>query len=447
MTTRTTTTTTTTTTRDRKPPTRSPFASHRGRRRVTTSLTRPPLARASRRVASSRPMRALRECVNVRDLRARARWTVPKFAFDYLDGGADDEKALARASAAFDELEFHPSTCRGVDVADTTTSFMGHRDVECIFPAPTAGHALWSPRLGETASATACARQNRVFSLSTLGTRSPAEIARETPTLRHKMFQVYVWKDRELMRDVLASAREAGFTSIALTTDLTHFGNRERDLRNGFSVPPKHSLRTALAALAAPRWTAEFLTSKRIEYALLRDLKRDGLLEGSSSIAEFATRQFDATFRWEDAEWFRSQWDGPVALKGVLRADDARRARDAGYDAVWVTSHGARQLESAVAPVDALPSIRRALGDEVEIIYDGGVMRGVDVVKAIARGATAVGVGKAYLYGLAAGGVRGVERAFDFLTRETKRAMALIGVKNVDELRARGDDVVRERRR
>ena len=402
---------------------------------------------ASRRVASRRPMRALRECVNVRDLRARARWTVPKFAFDYLDGGADDEKALARASAAFDELEFHPSTCRGVDVADTTTSFMGHRDVECIFPAPTAGHALWSPRLGETASATACARQNRVFSLSTLGTRSPAEIARETPTLRHKMFQVYVWKDRELMRDVLASAREAGFTSIALTTDLTHFGNRERDLRNGFSVPPKHSLRTALAALGAPRWTAEFLTSKRIEYALLRDLKRDGLLEGSSSIAEFATRQFDATFRWEDAEWFRSQWDGPVALKGVLRADDARRARDAGYDAVWVTSHGARQLESAVAPVDALPSIRRALGDEVEIIYDGGVMRGVDVVKAIARGATAVGVGKAYLYGLAAGGVRGVERAFDFLTRETKRAMALIGVKNVDELRARGDDVVRERRR
>jgi L-lactate dehydrogenase (cytochrome) len=134
-------------------------------------------------------------------------------------------------------------------------------------------------------------------------------------------------------------------------------------------------------------------------------------------------------------------------LKGILRADDARRARDAGYDAVWVTSHGARQLESAVAPIDALPSIRRALGDEAEIIYDGGVMRGVDVVKAIARGATAVGVGKAYLYGLAAGGVRGVERAFDFLTSETKRAMALIGVKNIDELRARGDDVVRERRR
>ena len=149
-----------------------------------------------------------------------------------------------------------------------------------------------------------------------------------------------------------------------------------------FLLSPAFRPRTALAALAAPRWTAEFLTSKRIEYALLRDLKRDGLLEGSSSIAEFATRQFDATFRWEDAEWFRSQWDGPVALKGVLRADDARRARDAGYDAVWVTSHGARQLESAVAPVDALPSIRRALGDEAEIIYDGGVMRGGHVVKA-----------------------------------------------------------------
>ena len=217
---------------------------------------------------------------------------MPKFAFDYLDGGADDEKALARASDAFDELEFHPSTCRGVDVADTTTSFMGHRDVECIFPAPTAGHALWSPRLGETASATACARQNRVFSLSTLGTRSPAEVTRETPTLRHKMFQVYVWKDRELMRDVLASAREAGFTSIALTTDLTHFGNRERctkrvqrtaktfasngaggarraEMDGGISHVEAHRVR-ASPRFEARRFTRRFLIHRRVRHAAVR---------------------------------------------------------------------------------------------------------------------------------------------------------------------------------
>ena len=260
-----------------------------------------------------------------------------------------------------------------------------------------------------------------------------------------KMFQVYVWKDRELMRDVLASAKEAGFSSVALTTDLTWFGNRERDVRNSFSVPPKHSLRTTLAALAAPRWTLEYLISQRIEYALIRDLKRDGLLRDALPIAEFATKQFDAAFDWKDAEWFRAQWDGPMAMKGILRPDDAVRARDIGYDAVWVTSHGARQLESAVAPIDVLSSIREAVGEEAEVIYDGGIMRGVDVVKALALGANAVGVGKAYLYGLAAGEGAGVNKAFEILTSETKRAMGLLGVKDVHELRARGPDLVRRR--
>ena len=391
--------------------------------------------------------KALRACLNARDLRALARKVQPSFAFDYLDGGADDEKALRRASAAFDELEFHPSTCRGVDDVSLETSFLGHTNTECIFPSPTAGHALWAPRRGELATAEACSTSNRVFALSTLGTRSPRDIAEGVATLKadRKMFQVYVWKDRELMRDVLASAKEAGFSSVALTTDLTWFGNRERDVRNSFSVPPKHSLRTTLAALAAPRWTLEYLVSQRIEYALIRDLKRDGLLRDALPIAEFATKQFDAAFDWKDAEWFRAQWDGPMAMKGILRPDDAVRARDIGYDAVWVTSHGARQLESAVAPIDVLSSIREAVGEEAEVIYDGGIMRGVDVVKALALGANAVGVGKAYLYGLAAGEGAGVNKAFEILTSETKRAMGLLGVKDVHELRARGPDLVRRR--
>lgn len=249
------------------------------------------------------------------------------------------------------------------------------------------------------------------------------------------------------MRDVLSAARDAGFTSAALTTDLTWFGNRERDLRNEFSVPPVHSLRTTLQALARPMWTYEFLTSKRIEYALLRDMKREGLLADSQPIAEFASKQFDASFDWKDAEWFRAQWpDGQMAMKGILRPDDARRALDCGYDAVWVTSHGARQLESAVAPIDALPAIRAAVGDEAQVIFDGGIMRGVDVVKAIALGADAVAVGKAFLYGLAAGEEMGVSAVLDVLTDETRRAMGLLGVRDIRELRERGIDLVRRRR-
>lgn len=393
-------------------------------------------------------MSSLSKCVNVRDLRELARRVTPKFAFDYLDGGADDERSLGRAASAFDELEFHPSTCRGVSEVSTKTTFLGHVDVECVFPCPTAGHALWSPRRGELHTAEACARSNRVFTLSTLGTRSPRDIAEGVPTLKsdRKMFQVYVWKDRELMRDVLESAKEAGFSSIALTTDLTWFGNRERDIRNGFSVPPRHSLKTTLAALAAPSWTFEYLTSQRIEYALIRDLKRDGLVREAMPIGEFATKQFDAGFNWSNAAFFRTLWDGPMAMKGILRPDDAKRALDIGYDAVWVTSHGARQLESSVAPIDVLEDIRKAVGEEAEVVYDGGVMRGVDVCKALALGATAVGVGKAYLYGLAAGGENGVSRAFEMLTSETRRAMALLGVHDVRELRARGKDLVRRRR-
>lgn len=383
--------------------------------------------------------------VSVSDLRTLARARVPKFAYDYLAGGADDEVSLRRPG--FDAYEFHPMTCRGVHEVSTRTTFLGHKNVECIFGAPTAGHALWAPREGETATARACAATSsasRVFALSTLGTRSPREISQHVPELKHKMFQVYVWNDRELMRDVLAHAKAAGFTSIALTTDLTWFGNRERDLRNGFSIPPVHSLQTTLAAAARPRWAYDFLTSPKIEYAMIRELRGGGA--SPRAIADFATDAFDATFSWKDAEWFRTQWDGPIAMKGILRPDDARRALDTGYDAVWVTSHGARQLDTAVSPIDVLSSIRKAVGEDAQVIYDGGVMRGTDVVKAIALGADAVGVGKAYLYGLAAtGDAEGVKKCFDLLTAETHRAMGLLGVSSVRELRDFGLDLVRSR--
>ena len=389
---------------------------------------------------------SLARAFNAHDLRRLARARVPQFAFDYLDGAADDEVSLRRSRRAFDAYELHPMTCRGVHEVNTRTSFLGHEDVECVFGAPTAGQALWAPRAGEMATARACSSSSRVFALSTLGTRSPREITREVPELAHKMFQVYVWKDRGLMRDVLEHAKANGFTSIALTTDLTWFGNRERDLRNGFSIPPVHTLQTTLAAAACPHWSFQYLTSPRIEYAMIRELR--GGHASARSIADFASDAFDSSFSWKDAEWFRTQWDGPIAMKGILRADDGRRALDLGYDAVWVTSHGARQLDTAVAPIDALRSIRDAVGEDAQVLFDGGVMRGTDVVKAIALGADAVAVGKAYLYGLAAtGDSRGVRKCFDLLTQETHRAMGLLGVSTVRELRELGIDLVRKRRR
>lgn len=389
---------------------------------------------------------ALARVFNTRDLRRLAFHRVPRFAFDYLDGGADDEISLARDSSAFASYEFIPRTLAGVRDVRTTTSFLGHDDVECVFGAPAAGHALWAPRAGEHALSAHCADANRVFALSTLGTRSPREISQNNPNLRHKMFQVYAWKDRELMRDVLRAARDGGFTSACLTTDLTRFGNRERDLRNAFSIPLAHSMRTTLDALARPRWVYEFLTSPKIEYAMIRDL-RGGFDGAKKSIAEFASDAFDSSFNWCDAEWFRAQWDGPLALKGILRADDAKRALSIGYDAVWVTSHGARQLDTAISPIEALRDVRSAVGEDARVIYDGGVMRGSHVVKAIALGADAVGVGKAFLYGLAAtGDERGVAKAFEMLTTETVRTMALLGVSSVRELRENGLDVVRRRR-
>mmetsp|Transcript_14053 Transcript_14053/g.45087 ORF Transcript_14053/g.45087 Transcript_14053/m.45087 type:complete len:386 (-) Transcript_14053:312-1469(-) len=276
---------------------------------------------------------------------------------------------------------------------------------------------------GEVAVASVAREFGMMYALSSFSTSTFDEIAaahggssqppagRFSPEVSHpprrppRAFQLYVWRDRAFVREILARARAAGFEALILTADISWFGNREADLRTGFTVPPDYSWRQCAGAAAAPAWTWDWLTHPPYSYALVdQDVSAD-------SIAAYVNAQIEPAFDWEDAAWLCSEWGGPVALKGVVRPDDAKRAVQAGFSTVWVSNHGGRQLETAVPPIDVLPSIRNVVGPDTQLILDGGVRRGVDIAKALALGADGVAIGKPYLYGLAAGGRVGVHKA------------------------------------
>ena len=254
-----------------------------------------------------------------------------------------------------------------------------------------------------------------------------------------KVFQLYVWKDRELVKEVISKAKEGGFGALALTVDFTWYGNRERDIRNDFSIPPKYSVAQMVEAIRKPAWTYDFLSHEPYTYACINtDVPAD-------SLAAFVNSQLSPEFSWSDAEWLLGEWNGPAAPKGVVRPDDAKRAVEIGFSTIWVSNHGARQLETSPATIDVLPSIRDAVGPDVEIILDGGVQRGTDIAKALALGADAVGVGKPYLWGLAAGGVDGVCKAYEILKVELDRAMGLLGTPTVADLKREGRSLIKPR--
>jgi len=276
------------------------------------------------------------------------------------------------------------------------------------------------------------------MALSQLTTSTFEDVRAAAPD-HAKCLQLYVWRDRVLLKEVLDRAKAAGFTSLALTADFSWVGNRERETRTGFTVPPNYSWRQTVDALKSPAWTFDFMA--RVPYGYKAVPEADFPAE---SLVDFIAAQMKPEFDWRDAEWLCAEWGdvGPVALKGVARGDDAKRAVDTGFDAIWVSNHGGRQLESSVAPFDVLPEVRAAVGPDVEVIMDGGVRRGLDVVKALARGADSVAVGRAYLYGLAAGGEPGVDKALSILERDVHLAMGLLGCRTVDELKARASDIL-----
>jgi len=381
--------------------------------------------------------RRLAKAVNIADLRVCAKARAHKMVFDYLDAGADDEITIRRQKDAYTEIDMHYHILAGIKPPlDLRTKIFGKEVNLPFFGCPTAGNRMFHWE-GEAAAARAAAHHGTLYGLSSLATTGITEVSKiyDGP----KVFQLYVWKDRELVKEVLAKAKEGGFCAMALTVDFTWYGNRERDIRNDFSIPPRYSMNQVIEAVKKPAWTYDFLSHDPYTYACINsDVPAD-------SLAAFVASQLSPEFSWQDAEWLLGEWNGPSAVKGVVRPDDAIKAKETGFTTMWVSNHGGRQLDTSPATIDVLPSIREAVGPDTEIILDGGVQRGTDICKALALGADSVGVGKPYLYGLAAGGTEGIIKAYDILKVELDRAMGLLGTPTVDELKKRGPGLVKRR--
>ena len=374
-------------------------------------------------------MSALARARNIADLRLLAQRRLPRMVFDYIDGGAEDEITLARNTDRLRAHTLHWSVLRDISQIDTATTIMSAASAQPFFITPTAASRLFHYQ-GEGAVARAAARAGLIYSVSTIGSTTVEDVAKATTG--PKWFQVYVWKDRGLVREGLARAKAAGFTALALTVDVPVAGNRERDPKNQFTIPPKITSRTALDVLSRPGWLYRLATSPKITPANFKGVGADH----PGGIMGFIDAQFDRTVTWRDAAWLVDQWDGPVAIKGVMTAADARECLAVGAKGVWVSNHGGRQLDRAAATIDALPAIVDAVGGRASVIFDGGVRRGTDILIALALGAEGIAVGRAYLYGLAAGGEAGVARAIEILSTELRRDMALLGVSKIAELTA-----------
>jgi L-lactate dehydrogenase (cytochrome) len=375
--------------------------------------------------------RRLARVASVADLRAVAHRRLPRGVFDYIDGGAEDERTLAANAAAFAAVIFRPRVLRDVGEVDPSTTLLGRRLPLPLVLAPTGFTRIADPD-GELAVARAAARAGLPYTLSTLSTRSIEEVAGAASG--PKWFQVYVWRDRGLVKEMIGRAATAGYEALVLTVDTAVLGRRERDVRRGFSLPPKIGLGTLVDGALHPGWTWRFLRSDPIRFANVHDAA--GVGDGSTAVtlSEYVNTQFDPGLSWRDVEWMRSVWSGPLVIKGVQTVDDARLAADAGVEAIALSNHGGRQLDSAPAPLDLVAPVADAVGDRLEIICDGGVRRGSDIVKAVALGARACMAGRAYLYGLGAAGERGVDHVLGLLGADVRRTMALVGASSVAEL-------------
>ncbi|MCP5381115.1 MAG: alpha-hydroxy-acid oxidizing protein [Kordiimonadaceae bacterium] len=367
----------------------------------------------------------INKCLNINDFRDAARRRAHKMVFDYIDGGADDEKTLARNIDAFDDYELLYKVLSGVDNPDLSTTLLGQKiDVPFIL-SPSAGNRLFHDH-GERGPALAAKKVGTIYSLATLSSISIEEIG--AMTNGPKWFQLYVWKDRGLVKEMLDRAKAAGFTAMILTVDLPIAGNRERDPKNGFTIPPKIGPKQMWQAIKAPMWSLDYLIKPKITYA---NLSRT---TSAITLNNFIQNQMDASFNWQDAEWLLGEWNGPSVLKGVVRTDDAVRAEKTGFNAISISNHGGRQLDTSPAPISRLEPIRDAVSNKTELIVDGGIRRGTDILKALALGANAVSFARPYLYGLAAGGEAGAIRAVELIREALIRDMILLGTPSISAI-------------
>ena len=377
--------------------------------------------------------RRLARAANVHDLRLIARRRLPAGVFGYVDGAAEDERTLQANADAFASYRFRPRVLRDVSKVDPATTILGQPAPMPLVFAPTGFTRIVHPD-GELAVARAAARAGLPYTLSTMATRSIEEVAVASGPGR-RWFQVYVWRDRGLVKDMIDRAAANGYDTLMLTVDTAMLGRRERDVRRGFSLPPKIGLDTIIDGAVHPGWTWNFVRSDPIKFANIAG-RGSTVGDGSTAVAlaEFTNAQFDQALSWTDVDWMRSVWDGPIMLKGIQTVDDARIAAEHGVDAISVSNHGGRQLDDAPPALDLVAPVVDAVGDRVEVYCDGGVRRGSDVLKAVALGARACLIGRAYLYGLGAAGELGVDAVIAMFESDLRRTMSLLGVNRVDEL-------------
>ena len=377
-----------------------------------------------RKVILSPRKRRLTRALTIYDLRDIAKRRTPQAPFDYTDGGADTESSLTRARAAYEKLEFQPRILRDVKDVDLSVQMLGKKMSMPVGIAPT-GFTRMMQTEGEYAGACAASDAGIPYTLSTMGTRSIEDVAKAAPTGRN-WFQLYMWKDRDRSMALVDRAKAAGFDTLVLTVDVPVAGARLRDVRNGMTIPPSLTSKTILNAIPRPAWWMNFLTTDPLKFASLDSW--------NGTVAELLDSMFDPTVTYEDLKWIRGQWQGNLVVKGIQNVDDAVMSVAAGADAIILSNHGGRQLDRAPVPLHLLPEVVKAIGDKAEVQVDTGIMHGADVVAALASGAKFTWIGRAYLYGLMAGGKPGVDRTLEILRTQISRTMKLLGARTVAEL-------------
>ena len=368
--------------------------------------------------------RRLQRALTINDLRTIAKRRTPQAPFDYTDGSAEEELSLARARQAFSDIEFHPAILKDVSSVTTSWDVLGAPVAMPVGIAPT-GFTRMMHTEGEFAGARAAEKFGIPFSLSTMGTASIEEVHDAAPNGRN-WFQLYMWKDRDRSMDLVRRAAEAGSDTLLVTVDVPVAGARLRDKRNGFSIPPALTMKTIANAIPRPWWWWDFLTTPPLQFASLSSWQ--------GTVAELLEFMFDPTVDFDDLKWIKKQWPGKVVVKGVQTVDDAKKLAKLGVDGIVLSNHGGRQLDRAPIPFHLLPQVVKEVGTDMEIHLDTGIMSGADIVASVALGARFTLIGRAYLYGLMAGGQRGVERALAILQDEMLRTMRLLGVASLEEL-------------